>query len=78
MEKKEGCPVCGSETMCNCTVSKEGKLIVELKYETDNRDSRTTWLQISTQEGEYLGYIELSLDDMFELIRNVIENMEGV
>ena len=42
-----------------------------IEYEIDNRDSRTTWLQTE------FGYIELSLQDMFDLIENVIENMEA-
>jgi len=56
---------------------KEGEtLILPLRYETDNRDSRETWLQVYTDEGKYLGYISLTLQDMFDLIENIIENME--
>jgi len=47
-----------------------------LDYEIDNRDSRTTWLHVSSSNGRDLGVIELSLQDMFDLIENVIENME--
>jgi len=49
---------------------------MELKYEIDNRDSRTTWLQIYTTDGKHFGHVELRLQDMFDLIENVIENLE--
>ena len=49
---------------------------MKLEYEIDNRDSSTTWLHIFI-EGKEVGYIELTLDDMFDLIRNIVENLEG-
>jgi len=42
----------------------------ELAYAIDNRDSKTTWLQVANE----LGYIELTLDDLFGLIENMIDN----
>lgn len=49
--------------------------MTELNYEIDNRDSSTTWLQIYDKD-KHLGYIGLSLKDMFGLIENIIENLE--
>lgn len=50
----------------------------ELEYDIDNRDSSTTWLWIKTKEGdareECFGYIELTLQDMVDLIENIKEN----
>jgi hypothetical protein len=56
----------------------EGKLVYPLEYETDNRDASETWLQVSTDKKEYLGYISLMVEDMFGLIRNVLENNPGM
>jgi hypothetical protein len=50
---------------------------MELEYEIDNRDSKTTWLHIQTAEGTVFGHIELRLQDMFDLIENLIDNLEG-
>ena len=47
---------------------------MELKYDIDNRDAGTTWLQIKTLDGEELGHVELRTQDMFELIENLYEN----
>jgi len=46
---------------------------MELECEIDNRDSNVTWLQVS-KAGEPIGHIELTLEDMFDLIDGVMEN----
>jgi hypothetical protein len=43
------------------------------ELEIDNRDSTTTWLHIQDKD---VDTIELTLDDLFALIRNMIENTE--
>ena len=49
----------------------------ELRYEIDNRGSDCTWLHMySLRNNKFVGTVELSLDDMFGLIKNVIENLE--
>lgn len=46
---------------------------MELETEVDNRDCNRTWLQVSKAE-EPIGHVELTLEDMFDLIDGVMEN----
>ena len=53
--------------------------MAEINWEVDNRDCKTTWLQLYKKEGKHIngynmGHIELTLKDLFELIENMIDN----